>query len=133
MDKATAIEGDFGVKTQISAILKLFESYLADNSIDKAEGVFEDCRKCDHVHRVIVKCIRNEVSLKGINSDHSVIKSYYRQHRVVASRYINRYTSMFAYVRKLKGMSRLSALSESMASHLPERNLVTTGYTLGMI
>ena len=130
MDKATAIEGDFGAKTQISAILKLFESYLADNSIDKAEGVFEDCRKCDHVHRVIVKGVRNEVGLNRISSDHSVIKSYYRKHRVVASRYINRHASMFAYVRKQKGMSILSALPGSMASLLPMRNSVTTGYTL---
>lgn len=129
MDKTAEIDGDFGGKTHISTILKLFESYLVDNSIDKAEGVFEDCRKCDHVHPVIVQCIRNEVGLNRINSDHSVIKSYWG----VVSRYINRHASMFAYVRKLKGMSRLSALPGSMASLLPMRNSVTTGYSLRMI
>lgn len=133
MDKTAEINGDFGGKTQISTILKLFEPHLADNSIVKGGRVFEVCPKCGKVHPVIVKCIRNEVGLNRINSDHSVIKSYYRQYRVAASRYINRHASMFAYVRKLKGMSRLSALSGSMASYLPERNSGTAGYTLRMI
>ena len=38
-----------------------------------------------------------EVNLNRINSFHSVIKSYYRHYRGVASKYINRYASMFAY------------------------------------
>ncbi|MDY3851099.1 MAG: transposase [Bullifex sp.] len=38
-----------------------------------------------------------EVNLNRINSFHSVIKSYYRNYRGVASKYINRYASMFAY------------------------------------
>ena len=133
MDKSAPIEGYLGRKTQISTILKLFEPHQADNITVKGERAFEVCPKCGKVHPVIVKCIRNEVGLNRINSDHSVIKSYYRQYSGVASRYINRHASMFAYVRKLKGMSRLSALSGSMASYLPERNSGTAGYTLRMI
>ena len=49
MGKATAIASFFGeyglTELQISAILKLFESYLADNSIVKGDGVFEVCPK----------------------------------------------------------------------------------------
>ena len=50
MDKTAAIEsflGEYGLtELQISTILKLFESYLADNSIAKKDGVFEVCPKC---------------------------------------------------------------------------------------
>ena len=44
-----------------------------------------------------------EVNLNRINSFHSVIKSYYRNYRGVASKYINRYASMFAYAWKMTG------------------------------
>ena len=59
MDKTAAIEsflGEYGLtELQISTILKLFESYLADNSIAKKDGVFEVCPKCGMVHPMIVK------------------------------------------------------------------------------
>ena len=59
MDKATSIESFFKgyglTELQISTILKLFESYLADNSIVKENGIFEVCPKCGKVHPVIVK------------------------------------------------------------------------------
>ena len=50
MDKTASIESFFKgyglTELQISTILKLFESYLADNSIAKKDGVFEVCPKC---------------------------------------------------------------------------------------
>ena len=50
MDRTAAIESLFGeyglTELQISTILKLFESYPADNSIAKKDGVFEVCPKC---------------------------------------------------------------------------------------
>ena len=59
MDKTAAIEsflGEYGLtELQISTILKLFESYLEDNSIIKGNGIFEVCPKCGKVHPVIVK------------------------------------------------------------------------------
>ena len=59
MDKTAAIESFFGeyglTELQISTILKLFESYLEDNSIVKENGIFEVCPKCGKVHPVIVK------------------------------------------------------------------------------
>ena len=59
MDKTAAIEsflGEYGLtELQISTILKLFESYPADNSIAKKDGVFEVCPKCGMVHPMIVK------------------------------------------------------------------------------
>lgn len=59
MDKAAAIESFFGeyglTELQISTILKLFESFLADNSIVKRNGIFEVCPKCGKVHPVIMK------------------------------------------------------------------------------
>ena len=59
MDRTAAIESFFGeyglTELQISTILKLFESYLEDNSIVKGNGIFEVCPKCGKVHPVIVK------------------------------------------------------------------------------
>ena len=59
MDKAAAIESffrEYGItELQISTILKLFESYLADSSLVKGDGVFEVYPKCVKVHPVIVK------------------------------------------------------------------------------
>ena len=50
MDNTAEIEsflGEYGLtELQISTILKLFESYPADNSIAKKDGVFEVCPKC---------------------------------------------------------------------------------------
>ena len=59
MDNTAEIEsflGEYGLtELQISTILKLFESYPADNSIAKKDGVFEVCPKCGMVHPMIVK------------------------------------------------------------------------------
>ena len=59
MDKSSAVERFFEgyglTKLQISTILKLFESYLADNRMVKGDGVFEVCPKCGKVHPIIVK------------------------------------------------------------------------------
>ena len=59
MDNTAEIEsflGEYGLtELQISTILKLFESYLKDNSSVKGNGIFEVCPKCGKVHPVIVK------------------------------------------------------------------------------
>ena len=64
MDRTAAIEsflGEYGLtELQILTILKLFESYPADNSIAKKDGVFEVCPKCSMVHPVIVKAGKSE-------------------------------------------------------------------------
>ena len=68
MDKTAAIESFFGeyglTELQISTILKLFESYLKDNSIVKGNGIFEVCPKCGKVHPVIVKGGKRETDVQ---------------------------------------------------------------------
>ena len=58
MDKSAAesfFEGYGLTKLQISTIVNLLESYLADNRIVKGDGVFEVCPKCGKVHLKVVK------------------------------------------------------------------------------
>ena len=59
MNESATVESFFKgyglTKLQISTIVKLFESYLADNRIFKGDGVFEVCPKCGKVHPAIVK------------------------------------------------------------------------------
>ena len=59
MNESATVESFFKgyglTKLQISTIVKLFESYLADNRIVKDDGLFEVCPKCGKVHPAIVK------------------------------------------------------------------------------
>lgn len=68
MDKTAAIESFFGeyglMELQISTILKLFESYLEDNSIVKGNGISEVCPKCGKVLPVIVKGRKRETDVQ---------------------------------------------------------------------
>ena len=45
-----------------------------------------------------------KVNLNRINSFHNMIKDYYKHYRGVASKYINRYASMFAYAWKMNSV-----------------------------
>ena len=71
-----------------------------------------------------------EVNLNRINSFHSVIKSYYRHYRGVASKYINRYASLFAFAWKIKSSASEGERYEQTLSIVRKDCISLTGEDL---
>ena len=71
-----------------------------------------------------------EVNLNRINSFHSVIKSYYRHYRGVASKYINRYASMFAYAWNMNKATKEGEKYEHALSTVRKDGISLTGEEL---
>ena len=64
------------------------------------------------------------------NSFHSVIKSYYRHYRGVASKYINRYASMFAYAWNVNKVVKEGERYEHTLSTVRKNGISLTGEEL---
>ena len=70
------------------------------------------------------------MNLNRITSFHSIIKSYYRDYRGVASKYNNRYASMFPYSWKTRSMVKENERYEEPLSTVRNDCIYLTGEEL---
>ena len=73
-----------------------------------------ECKKCKVVHLKGHQSYNQVEHLNGVNHIHSVIKNKLAQYRGVATKYINRYTILFVYMRRFMEMD-LNDLYEKLA------------------
>ena len=94
-------------------------SHIADGSLvttDNTSSYDRLLREKGCFHKSCPDCTDHnaEVNLNRINSFHSMIKAFYRGYRGVATKYINRYASLFSFTWKY-GDELFEAVREMMA------------------
>lgn len=98
-------------------------SHIADGSLvttDNTSSYDRLLREKGCFHKSCPDCTDHnaEVNLNRINSFHSMIKEFYRGYRGVATKYINRYASLFSFAwkyHKIDGDELFEAVRKMMA------------------
>lgn len=111
--------GPFGQATAMN-----LSSHIADGSLvttDDTSAYDRLLKEKGCFHKKCYDCTDHEaeVNLHRVNSFHSMIKKFYRGYRGVATKYINRYSSLFSYAwkfRKLEDGGLYESVSGMMAS-----------------
>lgn len=117
--------GHFGQTTAMN-----LSSHIADGcpvTTDDTASYDRLLREKGCFHKVCSDCTdhKSEVNLNRINSLHSLIKEFYRGYRGVASKYINRYVSLFSFAWKYRKLKD-NALFETVRSMMSKCKLSLT-------
>jgi len=98
-------------KPTSTIITKTFGQSIINRSVFYTDGITVYDELAEHCNSKIVYLIGHESynkveHLNTVNSIHSTIKYIFRKYRGVASKYLNRYMSMFVFFRRFQDMDR---------------------------